>query len=112
MSRISLALLLGITLMAAACGYSSSNYQAPQVAQLVPATAAVGGAPFVLTVNGTGFGTDSVVFWDSMARPTTYVSATQVTANIPAEDIMNAGTVQVFVRSSGANSNAVTYQIQ
>jgi hypothetical protein len=116
MSRISLALLLGITLMGAGCGYSSRNYMngngMPQVTQLVPPTTAPGGGAFVLTVDGTGFGTDSLVYWGMTTRPTTYVSSTQVKANITADDIMNMGTVQVYVHSAGANSNAATFSIQ
>jgi len=116
MSRISLALLLGMTLMGAGCGYSSRNYMngngMPQVAQLVPPTTAPGGGAFVLTVNGTGFGTDSQVYWGMTTRPTTYVSATQVKANITADDIINVGSVQVYVHSAGANSNAATFTIQ
>ena len=116
MSRISFVLLLGITLMGAGCGYSSRNYingnGTPQITQLAPDTATAGGAALVLTVNGTGFGTDSVVYWGMTTRTTTYVSASQVAANITMADIMNAGTVQVYVHSGGANSNAVSFTIQ
>ena len=115
MLRISLALLFGITLMGAGCGYSS-NYMngngMPQITQLAPPTTAPGGAAFVLEVDGTGLGTDSVVYWGTTTRPTTYVSTTKVTANITAADIMNVGTVQVYVHSGGANSNAMTFTIQ
>ena len=55
----------------------------------------------MLTVNGSGFGTDALVYWGTATRTTTYVSTSQVTANIMASDIMNAGTVQVYVHSGG-----------
>ena len=116
MSRISLALLLGIMLMGAGCGYSSHNYTngngMPQITQLAPASTAAGGGDFVLTVNGTGFGTDSVVYWGTMIRTTTYMSTTKVTANITSADIMTAGMVQVYVHSAGTNSNAMAFTIQ
>jgi len=116
MSRISLGLLLAVTLTVAGCGYSSRNYMngngTLQITQLAPQNATAGGAAFVLTVNGTGFGTDSVVYWGTTTRTTMYVNATQVKANITAVDIMNVGTVQVYVHSGGANSNAVYFTIQ
>lgn len=116
MSRISLSLLLAITLMGAGCGYGSHNYMngngMPHIAQLSPSTTPAGGPAFMLTIAGTGFGTDSVVYWGTTTRTTTYNSASQVTVEITAADIMNAGTVQVYVHSGGASSNAMTFTIQ
>jgi hypothetical protein len=116
MSRISFGLLLVITLMGAGCGYSSHNYMngngTPKITQLTPPGATAGGAAFVLIVNGTGFGTDSLVYWGMTTRATSYVTTSQVTANITDADVMNAGTVQVYVHSGGANSNAVTFTIR
>jgi IPT/TIG domain len=115
MSRISFTLLLGITLLAGGCGYSR-NYMngtgAPQITTLSPPNTTAGGAAFVLTVNGSGFGTDSLVYWGTTTRTTTYVSPMKVTANIEAADIMNTGTVQVYVHSGGTNSNATSFTIQ
>ena len=116
MSRISLGLLLAITLMAAGCGYSSHNYMngngMPAITQLMPRSATANSGAFVLTVNGSGFGTYALVYWGTATRTTTYASTSRVTANITDADIMNAGTVQVYVHSGGANSNAVTFTIQ
>ena len=115
MSRIGLGLLLGITLMGAGCGYSSHNYMngngMPKITQLSPSSTPHGGAAFTLTVEGTGFGADSVVYWGTMTRTTTYDSSMEVKADITAADIMNAGTVQVYVHSGGANSNAMPFTI-
>jgi hypothetical protein len=114
MSRISLGLLLAITLLGPACGYSH-NYMngtgMPKVTQLSPSSAVAGGAAFTLTVQGSGFGTDSLVYWGTTTRATTYDSASEVTADITAADIMNSGSVQVYVHSGGANSNAMTFTI-
>ena len=116
MSRISFGLLLVITLMGVGCGYSSRNYMngngTPKITQLMPSSTTANSGAFVLTVNGSGFGTDALVYWGTATRTTTYVSTSQVTANIMASDIMNAGTVQVYVHSGGANSNAMTFTIQ
>jgi hypothetical protein len=116
MSRISLGLLLAITLMGAGCGYSSHNYMngngTPKITQLAPSSTTANSGAFVLTVNGSGFGTDSLVYWGTTTRATTYVTTSQVSANITDADIMNAGMVQVYVHSGGANSNAMTFTIQ
>src|ERR1019366_6415162 len=67
MSRISFGLLLAITLIGAGCGYSSHNYMngngTPKITQLSPSSATASSGAFVLTVSGTGFGTDSLVYW-------------------------------------------------
>jgi len=116
MSRISWGFLLAIALMGAGCGYGSHNYMngtgMPQITQLSPSGTPHGEAAFTLTVEGSGFGTDSLVYWGTTTRTTTYDTTSQVTADITAADIMNAGTVQVYVHSGGANSNAVTFTIQ
>ena len=116
MLRISLGLLLAVTLMGVGCGYGSHNYMngngTPQITQLSPSSTIAGEPAFALTVKGTGFGAGSLVYWGMTTRTTTYDSTTQVTANITAADIMNAGTVQVYVHSAGGNSNAMTFTIQ
>ncbi len=66
-------------------------------APLVPATAAPGGAAFTLTVNGNGFVSGATVDWNGAALATTFVSASQLTALIPAADITAATTASVTV---------------
>ncbi len=117
MSRIGLS-LLAIVIFSIGCGYGShSNYMTggvggPQVTQLQPNMAQSGSGPITLTVTGSGFGTDSVVYWNMVAQSSSYVSSTQVTAQISAADLMNAGMVPVYVRSGGKNSNSVTFTVQ
>jgi hypothetical protein len=67
------------------------------VRSLSPNSALAGGAPFTLTVTGTNFVTLSVVRWNGAARPTTFVSRTQLTAAITAADIATPGTARVTV---------------
>jgi trimeric autotransporter adhesin len=114
LSILMLALILNLAV--AGCGYGSHNYMTgagmPAITQLSPSTTAPGGAPFTLTVTGSGFGTDSLVYWGTTTRATTYSTTTQVTAAITADDIANTGSVQVYVHSGGANSNAMTFTIQ
>jgi hypothetical protein len=84
----------------------------PTITQLMPSSATANNGAFVLTVNGSGFGTDALVYWGTATRTTIYASTSRVTANITDADIMNPGMVQVYVHSGGANSNAVTFTIQ
>jgi len=86
----------------------------PTATALSPATAPVGGPAFTLTVTGSGFMPGSVVRWNGANRPTTYASATQLTAAIPAADIAAAGTAQITVFNSapgGGTSNPQTFTI-
>ena len=74
------------------------NPLAPTLTSISPASARLDGA-FTLTANGTGFTTASVVQWNGAPRPTTYVSATQLRASIPASDRATAGTASVTVNT-------------
>lgn len=82
------------------------------ITSLNPATATAGGPAFTLTVNGSGFQTGSVVLWNGSALNTTVVSATQMTANVPASLIAAAGSASVSVLSpGGAFSNSISFVI-
>ena len=86
----------------------------PTIASLSPSTAATGGSAYTLTVNGTGFDSTSQVAWNGSARPTTYTSASKVTAQITAADIAVAGSFPVTVANqfgSGVSSNAMAVTV-
>jgi len=82
----------------------------PAITSLSPNTAVEGSAGFMLTVNGTGFVNGSVVRWDGAARPTTFISATQLTAQIPAGDLVGTGqaSVTVFTPAPGGGTSNVS----
>jgi len=106
---MSLVSIIAITL---ACGYSSKSTPAvagtiPSITQLNPNAATAGGAAFVLTVNGTNFGTKAVVNWNGAAQTTTYVSGTQLTASVPATMIAASGTVQITVTNPATGGNGI-----
>src|SRR3989442_14383043 len=69
----------------------------PTTTGLSPTSAVAGGPGFTLTVTGTNLVASSVVRWNGADRATTYASATQLTAAIPAADIRTAGTARVTV---------------
>jgi trimeric autotransporter adhesin len=69
----------------------------PILSSIQPAFATVGGPAFVLTAHGSNFTTSSTIHWIGNILPTTYVSASQLQANIPAGYIAEAGTASVTV---------------
>lgn len=81
---------------------------------LVPVAATPGSAGFMLTVNGTGFVSGSVVKWNGSARTTQFVTSSQLTASVSASDIATAGTALVTVVNpspGGGISNVDFFQI-
>ena len=85
----------------------------PIAATLAPSTVAAGSTTFTLTVTGTNFVSGAVVNFNGTPRTTTFVSATQLTANILASDIASAGTASVTITkpTGGGTSNALTLAI-
>ena len=81
---------------------------------LMPDATAPGGAQFTLTVNGTGFVSNSVVNWNGSALATQFVSGSQLTAIVPAGDIATASTGWVTVVNpapGGGTSNQVFFPV-
>ncbi|HKE05655.1 MAG TPA: IPT/TIG domain-containing protein, partial [Blastocatellia bacterium] len=86
----------------------------PVLTSLTPNTAAVGGPAFNLTVKGSAFVNGAVVNWNGAARPTTFNSATELIAQIPATDIASVGVASVTAVNpapGGGASNALTFTI-
>jgi hypothetical protein len=72
----------------------------PVLTAIAPNSSTAGSPAFTLTLTGTSFITSSVARWNGAALPTTFVSATQLTALIPAIDVQAPGTASVAVFSS------------
>ena len=87
----------------------------PVVSSISPAFTDAGGAVFTLTVNGSGFIASSTIYWGASALTTTCVSATQLTAQVPAADIATAaGTIAITVQTpapGGGSSNAWQFEV-
>ena len=84
----------------------------PTLTALSPSSASAGAAAFTLTADGTNFTAGATVQWNGAVRTTTLVSATRVTASIPASDVAAAGSASVTVRNAdGQTSNALTFTI-
>ncbi len=68
-----------------------------------------GEAGLTLTVNGTNFTSDARVNWNGSARATTFVSSTQLTAEILPADTAFAGTAVVSVSGPSGTSNSLSF---
>ena len=92
---------------------SASNPK-PALSTLSPSTAAAGASAFTLTLTGTGFTAASTVQWNGTTLTTTYVSATQLKAQVSAGLIAAPGTASVTVVSpapGGGTSGPLTFTI-
>jgi len=87
---------------------------APLMGSINPTSTTAGGPAFNITVTGSNFVNTSVVKWNTTNLTTTYVSATQLTASVPAALISAAGTAQITVFTGtpgGGTSSAQTFTI-
>jgi outer membrane protein assembly factor BamB len=116
--RVFIGMLLSLLIAACGGGSSSSPSTAESapvaISSLAPASAFAGGAAFVLTVTGSGFVSGSVAQWNGQTLPTQYVSATSLTATVPAADIAAVGTASITVSNAsagGAGSSVVSFAI-
>lgn len=71
----------------------------------------MGGTGFTLTLNGSGFTNDAAALWGSTALATTFVSATQLTAAVPAGLLSASGAVLVSVSEAAGISAALTFAV-
>jgi hypothetical protein len=87
----------------------------PAISGLSPAFISSGGTAFTLTVNGSGFISGSTIYWGTSALPTTYVSANQLTAQVPATDIATGGTTVAITvlntTAAGGTSNSFQFEV-
>jgi N-acetylneuraminic acid mutarotase len=88
---------------------------APVISGISPGFVSAGGAAFTLTVTGSGFVSGSTVYWGTSVLTTTYGSATQLTAQVPATDIATGGiTVAITVVTptpGGGTSNPLQFEV-
>lgn len=90
------------------------NNPMPSFSSISPSSIAAGSASFTLTINGANFVSGSIIKWNGIALTTTYVNATQLTALVPSNTIIAAGSAAVTVFSpapGGGTSSACTFTI-
>ena len=115
------ALILLATTFTLACGYGM-NYNASNptmqpgaavtLSDLSPDSAKPGSMAFTMTINGSGFGSSSVVYFNSVAHAATFISANQLMTTITASDVAGTGTFPVYVNSHNVNSNTMNFTVQ
>jgi len=90
------------------------NNAVPTLTSLSPSSAAAGSTAFTLTVTGSNFENAPVVQWNGTPLATTFLSPTQLTASVPASDIVSAGAALLTVINpppGGGASGALTFAI-
>ena len=101
-------------------GGGASNAIEFAVAYPVPMLDAAGpdssftGAAVTLTLTGTGFGPGSRVRWNDQDRPTTFVSTSRLTADIPSSDVGSPTVATLSVSNptpGGGTSNGLAYRV-
>jgi hypothetical protein len=86
----------------------------PILASLSPASVRAGSSGLNLVVTGSGFVQGATLQWDGKDRKTTFLSATQVSAEILPMDVAGPGTYSVVVRNpepSVGPSNALQFVV-
>jgi len=118
-SLLGMLLIVGSVWSLTSCGGGLANSPqatnpTPSLFSLSPSSATTGASDLTLTVTGSNFIATSVVRWNGLERPTTFVSSTALTAAIPAADIASAGTANVTVFNpapGGGASSAATFTV-
>jgi uncharacterized protein (TIGR03437 family) len=90
------------------------NNPLPVLNGISPTSTNAGASAFTLTANGSSFSLSSKVRWNGQDLQTAFVGAAQLTADVPASLVANAGTAQVTVFTpapGGGTSAAQTFTI-
>ena len=86
----------------------------PAIAAINPASVLVGSGNMALDVTGSNLVATSVVAWNGAALTTTFVSATELKATVPAADLTGSSVVQITVRSpapGGGTSSPFSFSV-
>lgn len=121
-----LVLALSLVLLLPACGGGGGgggstppqSNPVPSITSLSPSTIDVGAAATTVTINGTGFVQSSTAEWNGSNLTTTYVSATELQATLPAADLAAVGTGKIVVvnpspggGTSSSSSISIVYPV-
>lgn len=90
------------------------NNPQPVITALTPGAVRPGSPSFMLTVTGAHFVQGATVLWNGVPRPTTFVSSTQLQAQISGADLADQRTVGIAVLNpapSDGASNIVAFTI-
>jgi len=92
-----------------ACGDATGPGESgPRLDKLTPSTIPSGGGGYTVVAMGRGFVADSRIRFDSLEYATTFVSESELRAQLPAADLASSRTISVTVRNpDNAVSNAL-----
>ena len=91
------------------------NYPIPSLVTLSPDSQRVGSSAFILTVDGLGFASSSVVQWEGTSLDTTWISATRLSAAVPASSLQTVNSYAITVLNpapGGGGSSALPFEVQ
>lgn len=94
--------------------YTSTSNPAPTLTSISPASATAGSAATTMVVSGSNFVSGAVVNWNGTALPTTFSSATSLSASISSTLLATAGTASITVFNpspGGGTSGSLTFTI-
>lgn len=98
----------------AGTAFHTVNNATPTLTALGPKSTTMGGAAFTLSIEGAGFVSNSVVQWDGMSVPTTFVSSTRLVASVTGGRIATPATASVTVVNpspGGGTSNLLVFYV-
>lgn len=105
-----------VTLLLFCCAIAQAQNPIPSIGSFSPPAVYAGGPGFTLTVKGTGFISSTVIYWSPFNPPltTTFISATEVTAIVPADYITSPTTTYIYAYNpppGGGDSQSVPYSV-
>ncbi len=86
----------------------------PTLTSINPLTATVGGGGATVTITGRDFSAQSTVFWNGNPLPTTMLSSTELSAQIPATDLAATGMASITASNSASalpGSNSMPFAV-
>ncbi len=87
-------------LVSTGCPVAPPSPMSPMITAAMPSSVQAGSPGFTLTIDGVDFTQDDVVQLQGASLSTTYVSATELQAQVPASSIVTPGLLSVVVNSS------------
>jgi hypothetical protein len=94
-------------------GSAVASNPVPKIASLSPASAAVGGSPATVAINGSYFMQDATVLVNDVTRTYTYKDSGTLTFSLASSDLSQAGTFSVAVRNPapGGGTSTATFTV-
>lgn len=93
--------------------YFTVNNPAPSISSLSPSSLPAGSPAQTLTINGSGFVSDSSVTFNGNTKASTFVNANQLTIQLSSTDLSTAGTFPVTVTNPapGGGISTATFSV-